>query len=82
MLIYVYTQVLYWLLILMLFTFIHLEEDYPITTFFENKDYDECLTDTSSEIINDDIHLRALSGSKKQFKIMYINTQIEYGVDF
>ena len=27
---------------------------------------DECLIDTSSEIINDDIHLRALSGSEKQ----------------
>ena len=36
---------------------------------------DKHLMDTSGEIINDDIHLRALSGSVKQLRIMHINTQ-------
>ena len=36
---------------------------------------DKHLMDTSGEIINADIHLRALSGSVKQLRIMHINTQ-------
>ena len=36
---------------------------------------DDCLIDISSEIINDDILLRALSGSENQLKIMHINNQ-------
>ena len=36
---------------------------------------DDFLINTSSEIINDDIHLQALSGNEKQLKIMHINTQ-------
>ena len=36
---------------------------------------DECLINTSCEIINDDVHFQAFPGNEKQLKIMHINTQ-------